>query len=598
MVRLGLLQGTVLSVHNIDTGLSYAAIQEAINADATLDGHTIQVDAGVYHENVVVNKSVSLVGENKFTTIVDGRALGSVINITANRVNVTGFTIQNSKFGYNGIYINHSSGDNISQNVVKNNYNGIYVYSSVGSNVRGNDVQSNEYGIHLYGSSNCDISGNDASINVNGIHLDVSANNTLAGNRVSSNTGNGIYLYGSSNNTLVGNNAFSNHGRGIRLHFSSDNKLLDNVVSSNGYGIYLYGSGKNILNGNDASFNNESGMFLVGSSGNSIGGNVLTNNVFGVWLINSDSNAVSGNNVSSNDEYGARFWNSSFNVFFHNNFIGNLIKNVEQPSNTSVLNLWDNGAEGNFWEGYDGVDADMNGIGNKPFIVDANAVGVYGKDSYPLMGQFFQFSTVIKSSSYAATIVSNSTVSSFQYSRGSDNETNVISFRVSGTEGTGFCLVCIPHILVGPPYNVTVDQAPPLVYNVVRTNGTHTWIYFTYLSSEHELMIGPVINPPIVHPEVPIWELWWFWAVFGLVLSDVALASYTVKYRRKVAEQTKVLQAYSPFVIAEALFKADIERRGLKIKEFEKKYGIKIQPKSTLEEVIRSLETKEKEEKS
>jgi hypothetical protein len=69
-------------------------------------------------------------------------------------------------------------------------------------------------------------------------------------------------------------------------------------------------------------------------------------------------------------------------------------------------------------------------------------------------------------------------------------------------------------------------------------------------------------------------------------------------YRRKAAEQTKLLRAYSPFVIAEALFKADIERRGLKIKEFGEKYGIKIQPRSTLEDVIRSLEAKEKEEKS
>jgi hypothetical protein len=50
-------------------------------------------------------------------------------------------------------------------------------------------------------------------------------------------------------------------------------------------------------------------------------------------------------------------------------------------------------------------------------------------------------------------------------------------------------------------------------------------------------------------------------------------------------------------VIAEALFKADIERRGLKIKEFERKYGVKIQPRSTLEDVIRTLEAKEKEEK-
>jgi hypothetical protein len=98
--------------------------------------------------------------------------------------------------------------------------------------------------------------------------------------------------------------------------------------------------------------------------------------------------------------------------------------------------------------------------------------------------------------------------------------------------------------------------------------------------------------------EVPIWFQWVFWGIFGLVLGEAVLASFAVKYRRRVSEQTKILRAYSPFVIAEALFKADIERRGLKIREFEKKYGVKIQPRSTLEDVVRSLEAKEEDEKS
>jgi hypothetical protein len=207
------------------------------------------------------------------------------------------------------------------------------------------------------------------------------------------------------------------------------------------------------------------------------------------------------------------------------------------------------------------------------------------------MGQFFQFSTAIENRSYTVTVVSNSTIISFQYQRGPDNKTNSISFKVSGAAGEGFCLICIPHILIAPPYTVTVDQAPPLSYDVTRTNGTHTWVYFTYLQSEHELIIKPLMPPG-----VPVWSLWWFWGILGLVLTETVLASFTVRYRQKVAEQTKILQAYSPFMIAEAFFKADIERRGLKIREFEKKYGIKIQPRSTLEDIIRSLEAKEKQE--
>ena len=586
---------TRLPVLNVDTGLGYATIQEAVNADATLDGHTIRVDAGVYYENVVVDKSLSLIGENKFNTIIDGGASGSVIRIRANRVNVTGFTVRNSTFGCSGIYVDHSSGDNISQNIARNNYNGIYVYGSVDDTVADNDVLGNEYGIHLYGSGNNNVSGNDASNNMNGIHLDVSSNNTLTGNNVWSNAWNGIYLYGSGNNTLSGNSACSNYGRGVRLHYSSDNTLSGNVVSSNKYGIILYGSEKNILTGNNASFNNESGILLQGSGGNAFTCNVVSNNTDGIWLIDSGGNAVWGNNVFSNDEYGVRVWNSSRNIFFYNNFIKNLVRNVEQPSNSSILNLWDNGAEGNFWSDYDGADAGMSGVGDKPYIVDERAwMGVYSQDSYPLMGQFFQFSTVIENRSYTVIVVSNSTVSGFQYNRGPDNMTNTINLKVNGTEGMGFCRISIPHVLIKPPYNVTVDQAPPLFYDEVRTNGTYTWVYFTYVNSEHELVITPPTPPaPTLPVAVPIWFQWYFWGIFGLVLGEAVLASFAVRYRRRVAEQTKILRAYSPFVIAEALFKADIERRGLKIREFEKKYGVKIQPRSTLEDIIRSLETKE-----
>jgi len=594
-VALNSARETKLPVLNVDTGLGYATIQEALNADATLAGHTIRVDAGVYYENVVVDKSVSLVGEDKFSTIIDGGGLGNVIHVRANRVNVTGFTVRNSTFGCSGIYVDHSNGDNISRNIARNNYNGIYVYGSADDTVEDNDVLGNEYGIHLYGSSNNNILGNNASGNMNGIHLDVSSNNTLSDNNVWSNAWNGIYLYGSGNNTLSDNSVRSNVGRGVRLHYSSDNTLLGNVVSSNKYGIILYGSERNVLSGDTVSFNNESGILLQGSSGNAFTYNVVSNNTDGIWLIDSSGNAVWGNNVSSNDKYGVRLWNSSRNNFFYNNFINNTVRNVEQPSNSSILNLWDNGVEGNFWSDYEGADAGMSGVGDRPYIVDDRAwMGVYSQDSYPLMGQFFQFSTVIENRLYTVIVVSNSTVSGFQYSRGSENTTNMISLKVNGTEGTGFCRIGIPHVLIPPPYNVTVDQASPLFFDEVRTNGTHTWVYFTYVNSEHEVTITPPAPPaPPLPVAVPIWYQWYFWGIFGLALGEAALASFAVRYRRRVAEQTKILQAYSPFVIAEALFKADIERRGLKIKEFEKKYGVKIQPRSTLEDIIRSLETKE-----
>jgi parallel beta-helix repeat protein len=151
-----------LPVLNIDTGMAYPTIQQAMDADSTLNGHTIRVDPGTYYENVVMNKAVSLLGENKFSTVIDGGLLGSVVYITADNVRIAGFTIRNSRYGYGGIYGYQCYGINISGNVVKDNYNGVYLYGSSDSVVCDNDVLGNEYGIHLYGSINVSISRNVA----------------------------------------------------------------------------------------------------------------------------------------------------------------------------------------------------------------------------------------------------------------------------------------------------------------------------------------------------------------------------------------------------------------------------------------------------
>ena len=69
------------------------SIQGAINNAST--GDTIVVKAGTYYEHVVVNNTVTLIGENKSTTIIDGNGTGIVILSNASNVEIREFTIQN-----------------------------------------------------------------------------------------------------------------------------------------------------------------------------------------------------------------------------------------------------------------------------------------------------------------------------------------------------------------------------------------------------------------------------------------------------------------------------------------------------------------------
>ena len=91
-------------------------IQGGINA--VNDDDTIYVYSGTYAENIVVDKSITLRGEDKDTTIIDGGKSGDVVQIYADRVTISGFTIQNGN-GY-GIVLK-STDNTILNNIIKMN---------------------------------------------------------------------------------------------------------------------------------------------------------------------------------------------------------------------------------------------------------------------------------------------------------------------------------------------------------------------------------------------------------------------------------------------------------------------------------------------
>ena len=102
---------------------NYSSIQYAI--DNASDNDTIYVYIGDYYENLTVNKSITLTGEDMNATILHGNII-----ILSKRVNINGFTINNSKDnGYQtekGIEIK-SNFSIISNNIISNYSFGIYI---------------------------------------------------------------------------------------------------------------------------------------------------------------------------------------------------------------------------------------------------------------------------------------------------------------------------------------------------------------------------------------------------------------------------------------------------------------------------------------
>ena len=154
----------------IPTG--YSTIQEAINI--ATPGDTIFVHNGTYYEDIVINKSVSLIGENRDLTIIYGgyKAI-YVVSIAADDVNIEGFTIK--KVGLvpfiSGIAVVSRGGNIIHNNKIADIYKGLVIIYSANNVVSGNIISDNYYGVSLYSSSNNVFSGNIISDNYYGVSL-------------------------------------------------------------------------------------------------------------------------------------------------------------------------------------------------------------------------------------------------------------------------------------------------------------------------------------------------------------------------------------------------------------------------------------------
>lgn len=139
--------------YNVETNSYYPTIQSAINNDTTLGGHTIMAFAGTCNETVLINKAISLIGDHYTNTTIDGKGSGTVVKITANNVNLSGFTIRNSGNLLSGILIQGSSGSRIDHNTVTNSYYGILVNRSSSTFLNDNNMSGNRYNFGLYGET-------------------------------------------------------------------------------------------------------------------------------------------------------------------------------------------------------------------------------------------------------------------------------------------------------------------------------------------------------------------------------------------------------------------------------------------------------------
>lgn len=228
----------------------YATIQAAINAAG--QGMTIEVSSGTYPEDVVVNKTVQLQGENPTTTIIDGGSVGNTTVVTADNVTVTGFTITN---GINGLLLEEVEGCKISENRITNSLNGLLLQDCSNNTLNNNTLSDSEYGFGVEGS--------ELSHYMNSIN----SSNTIDGKPI-------FYLTNQNGSTVNSQSPTA----GFLAFINSTDVSIQNVTAEHDYqGIllaYTHGS----LVKNVTFMHNIIGLELYASSNNTIFHNSFVNN--------------------------------------------------------------------------------------------------------------------------------------------------------------------------------------------------------------------------------------------------------------------------------------------------------------------------------
>jgi parallel beta-helix repeat protein len=251
--------------------------------------------------------------------------------------------------------------------------------------IKNTNIHNFATAILIQDSINCNISGNTISRNQNGIILRESSNNILENNDIYN--GHNFAVYGSELSHFINDIDTTNtinSGNKKFYYLTNQENLVINPSNFPDVGYLALVNCKNITVQNLLLVSNGQGVLLAFTTDSKIVKNYMESNRIGIELVSSSNNYIIENNITNTGSAIYFDSQSSNNTIYHNTFVNYntidpLVKFHIEPGS---VNVWDNGAEGNYWTWNNNnfTDNDGDGIGDEPYVIDEN-----NQDNHPLL---------------------------------------------------------------------------------------------------------------------------------------------------------------------------------------------------------------------